>query len=306
MILSVVIPIYNVEATLRRCLDSVISQAIPGCELILVDDGSTDDSGRIAEEYANQYHQVVCYHKPNGGLSDARNYGIERAQGQYITFVDSDDALQEDTYRPLLEILGAHPDYDILEYAVLQNPGCTNETLFTPGSHVFRDAMDWLAYKGFEHCWACNKIYKRRLFAKARYPKNRKYEDILILPALMACHPVIATTNRGTYRYYFNSAGIAASDNSDGLTQLLKAQLEVVHALDIDTRQRRFHRLYLNIFTAQLYSYRKTGKILMRGQRVRLHGYATRKDLVKALLLNVVGMRCTCRLFKYFYRKTKE
>lgn len=305
MILSVVIPIYNVEATLRRCLDSVILQSIPNCELILVDDGSTDESGCVADEYADRYAHVVCYHKQNGGLSDARNYGIERAHGDYITFVDSDDELQEDTYRPLLDILIAHPDYDILEYAVLQNPGCSNETPFSPGNHVFYDAMDWLAYQGFEHCWACNKIYKRSLFAKARYPKGRKYEDILILPALIACHPIIATTNRGTYRYYFNSAGIAAGDSNDGLTQLLRAQLEVVRALDIDTHQRRFHRLYLNIFTAQLYSYGKTGKILLKGQKVRLNGYATRKDLIKALLLDVVGVECACRLFKCIYRKVK-
>ena len=105
MTLSIIIPIYNVADSLRRCVDSVLAQRISDCELLLVDDGSTDESGRIADEYAAKHACIRCFHKPNGGLSDARNFGLQHAVGRYVTFVDSDDEVAADTYAPLLDAL---------------------------------------------------------------------------------------------------------------------------------------------------------------------------------------------------------
>ena len=90
--LSVVVPVYNVEKYLSRCINSLLkTKDIDRCEIILVDDGSTDKSGDIADRYANEYSTVFCYHKENGGLSDARNYGLKQAKGRYVFFCDSDD-----------------------------------------------------------------------------------------------------------------------------------------------------------------------------------------------------------------------
>lgn len=299
MDLSVIIPVYNVESTLKRCIDSVIVQGIDSCEIILVDDGSTDRSGMIADGYAGTYSYIRCYHKPNGGLSDARNVGILHASGKYITFVDSDDALLPNTYGKLLDILALHPEYDILEYSVLQNPNCRDETLFSPGENVFYDAMEWLSYKGFEHCWAWNKIYRRTLFEGIQYTLHRKYEDILMLPALFKKKPVFATTSWGTYLYFRNDVGIAAKDKQTGLTELLRAEMEVVKALGIDTHQKRFHRLYVNMFTAQLYFFCKTGKIQLWEQRVKLQKYGTTNDTIKAICLYCLGLQGACRIFKW-------
>ena len=83
--------------SLRRCVDSVLAQRISDCELLLVDDGSTDESGRIADDYAAKHACIRCFHKPNGGLSDARNFGLQHAVGRYVTFVDSDDVLVDTT-----------------------------------------------------------------------------------------------------------------------------------------------------------------------------------------------------------------
>lgn len=302
MKLSIIIPIYNVATTLCRCLDSIMAQGLDDCEVILVDDGSEDESGAMAERYAERCDYMTCYHKQNGGLSDARNYGVERAHGEYLTFVDSDDELAPDTYKPLLEILDNHPDYDILEYAVLQNQGFRNETLFNPESHVFVDSKEWLAYKGLEHCWAWNKIYKRKLFEGVLFPLGKKYEDVYLVSALLAKHPVIATTNLGTYLYHYNSQGIVARDSGNGLASLLEAQMELVKALHIDTRQRQWHRLYVNMLTSQLYAYQKNGKLWLLPQRVALYGYATRADYIKALMLDILGLRFTCWLFKYLHK----
>lgn len=297
--LSVIIPIYNVEATLCRCLDSVLAQTIEGCEILLIDDGSTDGSGDIAEEYAAQHKCIRCFHKPNGGLSDARNYGLERAQGEYIAFIDSDDELSPDTYTQLMDILAQHPDYDIIEFPVLQNPGRTDETLFQPGNHAFGDALDWLAYKGTEHCWVCNKVFRASLFNEVRFAKGKKFEDVLVLIDIIKQHPIIATTNNGQYIYHYNDMGIAAQDRANGLSALLDAQLTLVGELHINTHERRWHRLYMDLLTVQIIAFRSTATLRLWQQRIALRGYASWKDTIKALLVNTIGLRATCHLFKF-------
>ena len=297
MTLSVIIPVYNVEKTLRRCVDSVRRQGFDNIKILLIDDGSTDRSGDIAENYAATYKNIKYWFKENGGLSDARNYGIERAEGDYITFVDSDDELSPGTYKPLTSLLEENGYLDILEYPVMQNPGRKDATLFKPGDHLFKDPLDWLAYKGTEHCWAWNKIYKRSLFDEVRFEKGRKFEDILLMAEMIKRKPVIATVNQGCYLYHYNSNGIAAKDKNNGLPSLLTAQMQLVDKLGIDTRERRWHRVYMDMLTAQLYSYCKTGEIKLHAQRLTLFGYATWKDTLKALLADTIGLQRTCRLF---------
>lgn len=302
MTLSIIIPIYNVADSLRRCVDSVLAQCISDCELLLVDDGSTDESGAIADEYAAKHANIRSFHKPNGGLSDARNFGLQHVVGRYVTFVDSDDEVAADTYAPLLDALAKHAVYDIIEFTMLQKPGLPDETLFCPGEHVFDDALDWLAYKGTEHCWVCNKIFKRELFDNVRFPIGKKFEDMLTHILLIKQRPCIATVNYGRYIYHYNTEGIAAKDKANGLTSLLEAQLTLVRELGIDTRRRRWHRLYMDMLTAQLYTFRRTETILLKPQRIAIWGYATWKDSLKALLVDTIGLRMTCRLFKTLSR----
>ena len=302
MTLSIIIPIYNVADSLRRCVDSVLAQRISDCELPLVDDGSTHASGPLHDEYAAKHANIRSFHKPNGGLSDARNFGLQHAVGRYVTFVDSDDEVAADTYALLLDALAKHAKYDIIEFTMLQKPGLPDETLFQPGEHVFDNALDWLAYKGTEHCWVCNKIFKRELFDNVRFPIGKKFEDMLTHILLIKQRPCIATVNYGRYIYHYNTEGIAAKDKANGLTSLLEAQLTLVRELGIDTRRRRWHRLYMDMLTAQLYTFRRTETILLKPQRIAIWGYATWKDSLKALLVDTIGLRMTCRLFKTLSR----
>lgn len=101
--ISIIVPIYNVAPYLKRCVDSLLAQDMPidEYEILLIDDGSTDDSGQLADEFANEHNNIVAYHKPNGGLSSARNYGLDKAQGEYIWFVDSDDRISENILQNL-------------------------------------------------------------------------------------------------------------------------------------------------------------------------------------------------------------
>ena len=104
ILVSVILPVYNVEKYLIKCLDSVIRQTYQKLEIILVDDGSTDSSGKICDEYANKDGRIKVFHKKNGGLSDARNYGIERSTGEYLAFIDSDDYVDDDYIEFLMNL----------------------------------------------------------------------------------------------------------------------------------------------------------------------------------------------------------
>ncbi|OOL43593.1 glycosyl transferase family 2, partial [Enterococcus faecium] len=107
-----IVPVYKVEKYLRKCVDSILAQTFTDFEVILVDDGSPDNSGKICDEYAEKDNRVRVIHKENGGLSSARNAGIDVARGKYLGFVDSDDYIDEDMYEILYENLKIH-DADI-------------------------------------------------------------------------------------------------------------------------------------------------------------------------------------------------
>ena len=111
-LISVIIPVYNVEPYLRQCVDSVLSQTYQNIEIILVDDGSTDSSGIICDDYAHKHNNLKVIHKKNAGLSEARNSGLEVANGSYIAFIDSDDWISKDNFEKMItEINMQHSDF---------------------------------------------------------------------------------------------------------------------------------------------------------------------------------------------------
>ena len=104
-LVSIIVPVYNVQKYLKRCIDSIIAQTYENIDISLVDDGSKDESGKICDEYEKIDQRIRVIHKPNGGLSDARNKGMEIAKGEYIGFVDSDDYIAEDMFETLVNLL---------------------------------------------------------------------------------------------------------------------------------------------------------------------------------------------------------
>lgn len=224
--LSVIIPVYKVENTLDRCVKSVLEQDVKGMEVILVDDGSPDGCPAICDRWAQRDGRVRVVHKANGGLSDARNAGIAVARDEYIAFVDSDDWLMPDTYRPLMEWLEGHPDCDMLEFS-LRHIGqrraemTLDDRVFTTPRRYWEDTMAW------NHTYACNKIYRRRLFDGVRFPKGKVFEDVITLPSLLRRCGTVATSSHGFYCYEWNTLGIsvAASRSVKGLWQHFRALL---------------------------------------------------------------------------------
>ena len=127
--LSVIVPIYNVEQYIHKCVDSILNQNFKDFELILVDDGSPDSCGKICDEYAQKDERVKVIHKVNGGLSDARNFGLEKAKGEYVSFIDSDDWVDENIYSESLKYMEEN-DLDIVCFDVTEVR--TNKNLVFP------------------------------------------------------------------------------------------------------------------------------------------------------------------------------
>jgi glycosyltransferase involved in cell wall biosynthesis len=179
-LISVIVPVYGVEKYINKCLDSIINQTYENLEIILVDDGSKDSSGRICDEYALKDERIRVFHKSNGGLSDARNFGIEQSTGEFITFIDSDDYIDLDYIEFLYHLI--KKGYDL---AV-----CSLHVVYTSNGHVCdkgngreivvsgKKCIEMMCYHDEVDTCAYAKLAHRRLFSKVRYPKGKLFEDI--------------------------------------------------------------------------------------------------------------------------------
>lgn len=291
ILLSVVIPIYNVERTLARCVESVLGQHVEGMELILVDDGSTDRSALVANRYQNRPH-VTLIHKANGGLSDARNEGLYYAKGRYVTFVDSDDYLLPDTYAPLMAMLEAHPEYDILEYSFVRETSCGWKTIKLPEREYTHIGDYWLGCRGYEHTYAWNKIYRRSLFDGTPWAKGRLFEDVYAMGGLLPKVHTLRTTSRGTYRYTYNPSGITVKADACGWRDLLQGHLRMLHNYDFRGHA-DFARYYAALLNIQLATFELSGDehdIVLPSLPYR-HTW-------KLCMLHLLGMRRLCLLHR--------
>lgn len=177
--ISIIVPIYKVEPYIRRCIDSIISQTFTDFELILVDDGSPDNCPAICDEYANKDSRIVVIHKKNGGLSDARNAGIEAAVGDWIMFVDSDDYISENMAELLYNaVTEQHADIAMCGIGLFENDSdvtlidCWNmESGVYSGAEIISRKLE------VQYVVACNKIYARHIWQSIRYPIGCIHED---------------------------------------------------------------------------------------------------------------------------------
>lgn len=304
MKLSIIVPVYRVEDTLSRCLDSVLSQPYADYELILVDDGSPDGSGAICDEYASRHPFVHVIHKENGGLSSARNAGIDVSQGEYITFIDSDDFIGENTLPILMSRLEAHPDYDILEYPVYWHYGDSDATVLKFGVNTYDDMRDyWLDGKAYTHSYACNKLFVRRLFDEVRFVEGRKFEDVYTLPLLLEHARRICTTEEGLYYYTSNANGITNNPGADGLRDLLEAHVNQLHHLGLTDHLTEYYAHILNI---QLDAYAATRDIPilptppLSSSIISESGLGL-KTRLKLRMLQIMGIKNLCKLHRLIH-----
>lgn len=205
---SIVVPVYNVERYVSRCIDSLLAQTYADIEIILVDDGSLDKSGNICDQYSESDQRIVVVHKENGGLSDARNEGIRRSRGKWITFVDSDDFVHPDYIRILHQNMTAN-DADISICRHMPTKNDIEKGEIREGTEIYAgdEGMEKLLYQYIStSAWA--KMYRVELFQDICFPYGKLYEDVVTVFEAFRKASRIVVTNSCLYYYYVRGDGI--------------------------------------------------------------------------------------------------
>ena len=212
-LISIIIPIYNVERYLKRCLDSVIHQTYTNLEIILVDDGSLDSCPQICDEYASKDNRIIVIHKKNGGLSEARNAGLNICKGDFITFIDSDDWINK-KYIDILLNLALKEYADIAIGENIRTDG--KNIVISPNSHInsytSNEALVHLFTKNHDaFIISCGKLYKKHLFSTLRFPIGKFHEDEFTTYILFYNSKKIVYTSELLYYYYQRAGSIAST-----------------------------------------------------------------------------------------------
>lgn len=321
MKLSIIIPVYKVEHTLSQCIESVLTQSFTDYEILLIDDGSPDNCPQICDQWTEQDNRLKVIHKPNGGLSDARNVGIDRAQGEYITFIDSDDTIEKDTLSEIMNSFTLHPVYQIIEYPVSVHHHSDRAYILHFEEKGYTNLHDyWIIHKGYTHAYAWNKVYHRKLFTDIRFPVGKLFEDIITVAKLLKLSGNILTISRGRYNYYENKNGLTALAGKDDLKQLLLWHLQIrreyIQPQNESTKNnirathdRARYELYLVNIQLDIYRMGNTtpyftdchipfGFLFTQNLSIIMRG--------KALIIQLFGIKTLCRIHLFAHKLIKK
>lgn len=261
-LISVILPIYNVEKYLRRSIESVIKQKYKNLEIILVNDGSSDSSPNICEEYKEKDKRITVIHKENGGLSSARNAGVDRAKGEIIAFLDADDFISNEFLWELFRIMNKY-NADIAECNVekvdedkVQTYQFKDETKDDSFCLEKYEALKRIHDDDFSICLrsviASNKLYKKKLFKETKYPLNKLHEDEFTTFKLYYNATKVAFTNKKMYAYVQRKNSIMHKEFSLRRLDALEAYDNYMHFFiekEMIEMQARTCRRYLRLLT---------------------------------------------------------
>lgn len=208
---SIIVPVYNVEKYLARCIDSIIFQTYSNLEIILINDGSTDNCGKICNDYAIQDTRIKVIHQENQGLAETRNVGLRAVSGKYILFVDSDDWIELDTVSQCLNYLHEY-NADVVcfravrEYAnSLRGGGAKNKLIIMNGN----DALSAVHLPKYISVSSCNKLYKADLFKGIEYPRGKISEDVYTTYKIIANADKVICIDKVFYHYFVREDSIS-------------------------------------------------------------------------------------------------
>ena len=306
--ISVIVPIYNTRNTLSKCVDSICRQTYENLEIILVDDGSTDGTQALCDTLADTDGRIGVYHKTNGGASSARNFGLQKAVGDYIGFVDSDDYIDEDVYENMAELV-MKEGYPVVQISRDERDEAGNrlpDVCIPPEEMRFCEAetflKELLLHQG--DCSFCTKIVKKELFAKHRFPEGELNEDFKLLTQMLQHIEGIAilpkqgyhvvcrsdSTTRKRSQDSFSRVFMDIVDNADRMQELVDASYPALHlhARRFNLYQRLDYLLHVPI--SQMNGgntfYRNVIRYLRRHIRDTIRNpYLTRKNKGYLLLL---------------------
>lgn len=312
-LISIILPIYNIEQYLPSCMESLFAQTYTHLEFIMVDDGSDSICAALCDKYAAMDSRVRVFHKSNGGLSDARNYGIERAKGDYITCIDPDDFVDTDYIDYLYNLIvkydtrmaiaqhrvlydnGTKRDYGTLGCDVLDNKTCLERMLY----HDVIDTSAW------------GKLYHKSLFDNVKYPVGRIFEDIGTTYKLFLQCNRIAVGYESKYNYVFHNNSIVNGNfkpNKFDLIYMTDMMADEVTSIYPDLRQAALRRqVYARLSTlnqmlrTDMYNTEKKQilKYIKQNRHMILHdNKAPKRDKIAIVLLSI-----SFRLYKVCWLK---
>lgn len=274
MLLSIIIPVYKMEPYLDACMQSVFRQVLDECEVILVDDCSPDNCGQMCDDWAKKDSRIKVLHcEKNGGLSVARNKGLEIATGEYVTFIDSDDCIAPNTLNDNIELLRANPQISVLEYPVHVFYGSSSKSYeFVPGAGEVITFEDWINTGGYIHSYAWNKIYKRELWKSRQFPAGRVMEDLFTVPYLIKEAGGIMRSNIGLYYYCDRKDSISNTVNIKNTEDFLEANIKLYNEIKdnpgISTVA--VDEMYMRMCNVQIILLQLGGKKIIPSRRVSL------------------------------------
>lgn len=274
-------------------------------EILLVDDGSTDKSPVLCDYWSSLDHRIKVFHQDNQGLSAARNTGINHAKGEYITFIDSDDYIGDDTLTSIINKLKENPQIDLIEYPAILHYGSQRQSRLILDDNSYHDlATYWLHGTGYQHSYAWNKIYRRSLFDHVRFPQGVLFEDAHTIPSLVRLSRLTVTTTEGLYYYNENPKGITTTASGKTLASLLDAHINMLSELNGNDDETQ--RYYMDVLNIQMDVYEQTGeKPLLPYRKIRIKLFRD-KYRYKAIALRLLGVNGICILNKLIHKIWKN
>ena len=275
--ISIIVPIYKVENYLERCINSILNQSFKNFELILVDDGSPDRCGEICDEYAKKDSRIKVIHKKNGGLSDARNAGLNIATGDYIGFIDSDDFIHKNMYKILYDgIIKTSSDIAQCKFKYfsnideIENKKNINKE-FTTYTNI--EGINGIIDNKELNTNIWNKIYKRELFDGVLFPKGKIHEDEFVTYKLFYKAKKICSINEKLYYYFNNSNGIMRNLNIDSKFNWVEA-IEERNKFLLDNKEVQLFNKSNNILFFNLlnlrYSIKKSNNLSGKSEKYKI------------------------------------
>ena len=254
--LSIIVPVYNVEKYLKECFDSLLKQPIDEYEVIVVNDGSTDGSQAIIDQYVKEFPTIFrSLMKENGGLSDARNFGVPYAKGEYITFLDSDDYVSEQLYTHMY-LEGKLNDADIVVGDIIFFWENSDKTQTMMGLREGTTSIQKRALLSPMFAW--NKIYRKSFYLENnfQYPLNTWYEDLPVTTRMFLTTDKIISCSRGCHYYYRQRQGsIMANTSSERLYEIFSIMEEVYTVATNLGKLEEFHAEIEYLFIEHLLLY---------------------------------------------------
>ena len=305
-LISVIVPVYNVEEYLEECLNSILLQTYTNLEILIVNDGSTDNSLEILQEFSQRDSRITIFTKENGGLSSARNLAIDEAKGEYFTFIDSDDYIEENYIEYLMKsLIDNEADISIVNSYHMIN-GKRKDIINNDGSvSIFsrREVLEKMYSKENDFIGilqsAQGKLYKKKLFNNIRYPLGKKYEDAFTTYKLYLNSKKIVYTNIALYAYRIREGSILRSgyslSNLDVL-EMFEERINILESNGYDTKTDRYYfcnKLLKERALLSIHSFNvdKNRELIEKYKIIKndVWDLLTRKEKMKMILLEIIA-----------------